>query len=197
MAIKAIVFDVGQIFQKKKIIYQKICEKYPHISLEDIAKAKCKYGLKSKFRTGKMSQEEYARRFFDNLGLKDAELLALTKKSSEKYPKVIEFARQLSKKYRIAALTNIGYGPRLEARKIMLKEIAEFVMASADAGASKPSKKAYQALLDKLKLKPAEVIFIDDKKRNIDGAKKLGIKGIVFKNLAQLKRDLEKLGVVA
>ncbi len=38
-------------------------------------------------------------------------------------------------------------------------------------------------------------IFIDDKKRNVQVAEKLGIHGIVFKNSAQLRRELRCLGI--
>ena len=37
-------------------------------------------------------------------------------------------------------------------------------------------------MIEKLNCKPNEVIFIDDKEKNVIGAKSLGINGIVYKN---------------
>lgn len=39
------------------------------------------------------------------------------------------------------------------------------------------------------------VIFIDDKRKNIEGARKAGMIGIHFKNGKQLREDLKKLGI--
>lgn len=46
----------------------------------------------------------------------------------------------------------------------------------------KPERKIYEILLDKYKLNPKDTIFIDDSKANINKAKELGIKGILYKN---------------
>ena len=51
------------------------------------------------------------------------------------------------------------------------------------------------ALGEEIDAKPEECVFIDDRVENIEGARKLGIHGIVFENKEQLKKDLEKLGV--
>ena len=45
----------------------------------------------------------------------------------------------------------------------------------------KPSEEIYRYLLDKYKLKAEECLFIDDLEANIEGAKKVGMKGEVFK----------------
>jgi hypothetical protein len=51
---------------------------------------------------------------------------------------------------------------------------------------------AYNELLGKTK----EASFIDDYQICLDGAKKLGMKTILFKNNKQLIKDLKKLGVL-
>lgn len=51
---------------------------------------------------------------------------------------------------------------------------------SYELGLLKPDKAIYQSVLAKLNVKPEEVIFIDDKRENVEAAKSLGINGIVF-----------------
>lgn len=63
---------------------------------------------------------------------------------------------------------------------------------SYDLGLLKPDPLIYKVVLQKLGAKPQEVIFIDDKKKNIEAAKSLGILGIVF-NRNTLKEDILKL----
>ena len=68
----------------------------------------------------------------------------------------------------------------------------EFAFTSYDLGLLKPDPLIYQVVLQKLGAKPQEVIFIDDKKKNVEAAKSLGILGIVFKR-DTLKEDILKL----
>ena len=44
----------------------------------------------------------------------------------------------------------------------------------------KPDVEIYRKVLKSLKAKPEEVIFIDDKLKNVEAAKSIGINGIVF-----------------
>ena len=60
---------------------------------------------------------------------------------------------------------------------------------------TKPDKQIYELLLDRYGLKAEECVFLDDTKKNIDGAGTVGIKGILFKNRAQAVEELQKLGV--
>lgn len=54
------------------------------------------------------------------------------------------------------------------------------IFVSYELGLLKPNKAIYQSVLEKLNAKPEEVIFIDDKRENVEAAKSLGINGIVF-----------------
>lgn len=63
---------------------------------------------------------------------------------------------------------------------------------SYDLGLLKPDPLIYKVVLQKLGAKPQEVIFIDDKQKNVEAAKSLGILGIVF-NRNTLKEDILKL----
>ena len=69
------------------------------------------------------------------------------------------------------------------------------VMYSFEVGVCKPDPKAFQLILDKLRVNPAECPFIDDNMVNIEAAKKLGINGIQFKNPVQLREELKIAGV--
>ena len=64
----------------------------------------------------------------------------------------------------------------------------------------KPSLEYFQALKSELaehNLAKENVIFIDDKKRNVDASIKEDFYGIHFKNVPQFQADLAKLGIIA
>lgn len=58
---------------------------------------------------------------------------------------------------------------------------------------AKPDPRIYEILFEKFNLKPEECIFIDDSPRNIAGAQKAGMRGIIFQDPDQARRELEAL----
>ena len=60
----------------------------------------------------------------------------------------------------------------------------------------KPEKEIYEILLTRYNLNPHESIFIDDMQKNIDGAKELGIDGILCTSHRSMQANLEQLGIL-
>ncbi|TSC60542.1 MAG: putative hydrolase of the HAD superfamily [Parcubacteria group bacterium LiPW_15] len=58
---------------------------------------------------------------------------------------------------------------------------------SCDDGLKKPDKKCFMSILEKLKVKPEDSVFIDDKQEN------LGMKSLIFKNNEQFFEEIKKL----
>lgn len=54
-------------------------------------------------------------------------------------------------------------------------------------------KKKYQYTLEKLGVRPEEAVFIDDLEENIQGARAVGIHGVLFKSFEQCRLDLENV----
>lgn len=57
----------------------------------------------------------------------------------------------------------------------------------------KPEPEIYQCLFERYGLVPSESVFIDDRRINIDGAIRCGMKGIVFESYEQTVAQLESL----
>ena len=74
-----------------------------------------------------------------------------------------------------------------------LRKFFDLLIYSCDVKARKPDSKIYKIALKKLKVRPEEAVFIDDKHENVNSAKKLGIHGIIFKNNKQTINELEKI----
>jgi len=66
---------------------------------------------------------------------------------------------------------------------------------SFDIGKIKREKGAFDKIINDLKVKPEEIVFVDDHPKNIDNAKSIGIKAIQFENFDQMERELKKLGI--
>jgi putative hydrolase of the HAD superfamily len=65
---------------------------------------------------------------------------------------------------------------------------------SCDLGVIKPESEIYRACLDTLGLEGSKVLFLDDCPENVEGAKQLGFKSILFRKLANALQDIGQKG---
>lgn len=63
------------------------------------------------------------------------------------------------------------------------------------AGLRKPSPECYQAIVQHLDVHPGDLILVDDRSVNVEGAQKAGLKGVVFRDAAQLEEELKGHGL--
>jgi 2-haloacid dehalogenase len=64
-------------------------------------------------------------------------------------------------------------------------------------GVAKPDRRIFEILLHRHGLRPRSTVFIDDQARNVTAARELGLQALTFSSAAQLRRDLDALGVAA
>ena len=98
-------------------------------------------------------------------------------------------AMQLFKSHGIAIGILSNALPILGDAKMELVK-REYIFTSYELGLLKPDIKIYQTLAQKLNVPYEQILFIDDKERNILPAQSLGINGIIFNQLTLLK-DIE------
>jgi epoxide hydrolase-like predicted phosphatase len=206
-AIEAVIFDVGgvlslgkdlgQIKKRKDGVHEKIAKKL-NISLDQWFDA-----LGEKYNqviAGRISEKEFisgiSKTFnvFPNL-IKNLFLKGYKDNYRQNLP-LYHFAFKLKKKgYKIAILSD--QHPLSKKVLIPKEKIKHFnpVIISCDVGFKKPDPRIYTLILKRLKLKPKQVVFIDNQSWNLPPARKLGIKTILFKTNKQLFKQLTKLGV--
>jgi epoxide hydrolase-like predicted phosphatase len=69
-------------------------------------------------------------------------------------------------------------------------EVFDTIIFSAEVGLAKPDARIYHLVLDKVQVEPAEAIFVDDVRTNIEAANAVGIHGIRFQNTQQAMKDV-------
>jgi 2-haloacid dehalogenase len=99
--------------------------------------------------------------------------------------------------YKVVSLTNWS----AETFPIALKRFDflhwfEGIVVSGTEKTRKPFSEIYQTTLKRYNLEASESLFIDDNKRNIAAADKLGIQTIIFHNPDQLEKDLKINGII-
>jgi putative hydrolase of the HAD superfamily len=110
---------------------------------------------------------------------------------------VVRLVNALHARYRLVLLTNVSISRYMENVEMgfFRKVECDRVYASCYLGMSKPWQEIYRYVLEKEKVAPKDVIFIDNMLVNVKGARKVGIKGIQFVGYRQLVKDLKKQGV--
>lgn len=85
-------------------------------------------------------------------------------------------------KIRIGLLTDMT--AHIQYRKIERLEIGsalDCIVTSEEAGAEKPDRAMFKRILEKMRLTPEEALMVgDSQKRDIDGAKAMGMDGILY-----------------
>ncbi|OGI77261.1 hypothetical protein A3C57_02935 [Candidatus Nomurabacteria bacterium RIFCSPHIGHO2_02_FULL_33_12] len=99
---------------------------------------------------------------------------------------------ELKKNYKLGFISNTTVFEAMILDKWGIRDMFDVVSFSWELGMKKPTKEMFDITLEKLGVKPEESIFIDDGENNVLKAKELGLNGIVFKSLDQLKQELLK-----
>jgi 2-haloacid dehalogenase len=69
------------------------------------------------------------------------------------------------------------------------------IVVSGEEKLLKPDPALYYRALDRFGLRPAEVLFVDDRKINVEGAEAVGMHGHLFTDAEDLRRRLEAEGL--
>lgn len=197
--IKAILFDVGGVLSIEidKTIHKDLSKLLvDEVNWKNVQKRIKPY--EQKFDIGLISVNYYYRLVAKDLGIDSNKVKSIYLDSinnkAHLNKKAIQIAKKMKEKgYKIGILSNTNkiFGEIHKRRG----DYALFspVILSYKVGHRKPEKKIYQIALKKLKVKPNECIFIDNKENKLLPARKLGIKTIHFKSADQLERKLNKM----
>ena len=94
---------------------------------------------------------------------------------------------------RVALLSNAGFDFSDPFRHSPMAEFFEAMFVSAELGLIKPDPEIYRVTARELGITLDRMVFIDNKKINVDAAVALGVTGHVFTTVAELRAFLESL----
>ncbi len=147
---------------------------------------------------GKISERETLNTIAKNLDVRPKNLektiLKNYRKVFKRNKELYRYAFNLKKEgYKIAILSDQWHlSKKALLRKSDLKKF-DVSIISCDVGMRKPNPKIYKLILKKLKVKPLEAVFVDNRDWNTKSAEGLEVKTILFKNNTQTFRELGKI----
>jgi 2-haloacid dehalogenase len=97
---------------------------------------------------------------------------------------------------RLLALTNWSAELYPHApRRFDVLALFEDVVVSGEVGLAKPDPRIYTLVAERAGLPPGRLVFVDDRRVNVDAARAAGMDGIVFTDAATLRRELRARGL--
>ncbi len=203
MAIKAIIFDVGEVLitnARNDRHYYPYLSKISNISQQKIKKI-IDDGPLPEFEKGNMTLKEFSGIVAKKLGIKVSEVRYKEEfaENGRLNLELIKRIKKLRKKYKVAYLTDVDKSRYPYLKKFLngYEKLFYKHFASCYLGIRKENERTFEIVLKRLGMKGNETLFIDDLKKNVESARKAGIKAIRFKNNRQLEKDFDKLGVHA
>jgi len=107
---------------------------------------------------------------------------------------ILKLIKKLKKKYKVVQLANDSDDDYLmKVKKLKLNKYFDKIYSSSNLGIAKPDREIFMYVLNDLRIKSQEVVFIDNQEKNYKVAKSLDINAILFTNPDSLKRDLDKI----
>ncbi|MCX6705521.1 MAG: HAD-IA family hydrolase [Candidatus Woesebacteria bacterium] len=164
MAIKAVAFDLARVFINVKNVKLNPVEK----SLSEVFD----------YMVGNQSYWDWAR---EKTGLSKKELVKISWDTINKIYELREpdiFEKLPKLKFATASNHVSMIKDWLKEKGVYYKFYCHII--SEDIHFMKPSRQFYEVLIERLGEKPEDVLFVDDKKENIEEAKSFGLKTLLY-----------------
>lgn len=182
--IKFIYFDIGGVMADTNDYFKGATSKF-NIPLNEFMKFWEGNDNRENLTKGKITPQDFWNLAIKKFNLKNAQNFNFVESWMGDYrpiKEVHELAKELSKKYKIGLLSNIygGMMPRLIELGIVADLNYSAIVLSNEIGFQKPEKEIYELATKKAGCDPEEILFIDDRKDFIEGAKKSGWQTVWF-----------------
>ena len=197
---QAVVFDYGGVLAKpnRDVAIKFLCRSL-HISAEELKKTKPE--REAFFKNGQ-SEKEFWLQFAlqKNIELPEdwtANFSAAMKTALGTKATMFALVDELKKQQiPVGLLSNVNERSARFIRSFGFYSPFDPCLLSCELGMEKPNPKIFQILVEKMQLSPHDIVFIDDLPENIAAAKKVGIDAILFKSSKQIRKALEKRGLL-
>lgn len=201
--IQAVIFDLGNVLIgfDHRIAVKKILE-HTTLSAQGIYDLFFDSELTQNFEKGKINPLEFFERVKGLLGLKITyeKFLPIWNEIFFRKPETEEFIRSLSPELILVLLSNINklhYDYCIDnfSSSISLFDFDK-VIPSCATGFVKPQKEIYELAIRAAGVELERIVYVDDRRDLIEAATSYGLRSIQFKNIEQLKKDFQALGIL-
>jgi epoxide hydrolase-like predicted phosphatase len=198
MAIQAVIFDLGGVLEvNPRTGWPEQWAERLQMDLASFERVLDEIWAPGASGSGRL--EEIEQQTATALGLDQYSLAALMADAWSEYigslnQELAAYFAHLRPSYRTGILSNSFVGAReREQEAHRLGELCDAIVYSHEAGLLKPDRRIYRVVCDELDVAPEEAVLLDDVQENVDGARAVGMQGIMFVNNRQAITELDAL----
>ncbi len=197
MAVRAVLFDFGGVIVRTE--YQAPREHLAerlNMTYEDLCRLVFESETGRQASLGKVATEAHWRTVARRLSQPIAAIGSLREEffaGDVLDRRLVEFISSLRPRCRTGLLSNAWPETRQYIEQNHLAEAFDVVVISSEVGLMKPDHAIYQLALKRLEVPAQEAVFVDDTEINVEAARELGIRGILFRSASQVQAELETL----
>lgn len=103
---------------------------------------------------------------------------------------LIDLVDRLKSKYKTAIVSNIGRASFNQVMPEKVQDLFDEILLSGETGYFKPEPESFLEATHRLGVKPEFCVMIDDTLTHVDASRLIGMYGILYENLDQLKMEL-------
>ena len=200
LRISAIFWDVGGVLLTNAWDRSQREAALEHFKLDEEEFADRHELVVSSFERGKIGLDEYLDRtvFYRTRPFRKDDFKNYMFTLSQPSEEVLSMCRTLagSGKYLMATINNESRELNLyRIEKFGMRSIFSLFVSSCFVGLRKPEPDIYRLALEITQKRPEECCFIDDRALNLEVAKRMGMHTIEMDDAAQLRSELQNLGV--
>lgn len=199
--IKGIIFDLGGVYFNNglRLFMTELNQKYriPKDKLKEVLTAESPLGRS--YRVAEISGAEFWHKAKEILGLHE-DYHKLIQQWNDKYTpnkEVVALINRLRKSGFLIGFLSNNFPEKADylEKKFQFKKDFDTGIFSFEAKHTKPELEIYRLVLEKMNLHLSEVIYVDDKEKNLIPAKKMGMIVILYENPEQLESSLISFGL--
>lgn len=194
--IKAIVFDIGGVLEiTPRTGWVERWEQQLGLAAGSINRQLHDLWLGGSI--GTISEQAVEAGIAERLGLNQTQLAAFLADLWAEYlgtlnAELAEFFASLRPRYTTAILSNSFVGARQrEQAAYGFEDICDLIIYSHEEGMKKPDPAFYRLACERLKVQPAEMIFLDDIEVVVEAARNVGIKAIQYRSNQQAIAEIQ------
>jgi putative hydrolase of the HAD superfamily len=198
--VSAIFWDVGGVLLSNAWDRTQRERTLEHFGLDEAEFHDRHEMLVSSFERGKITLDDYLDRtvFYRDRTFTRESFRNYMLSLSQPDPEALALARELagSSKYLMSTINNESTELNLyRIQSFGLREIFSLFVSSCFVGLRKPEEEIYRLALQLTQRPPEECCFVDDRALNLESAARLGMRVIRMEGAAQLRQELNRIGV--
>jgi epoxide hydrolase-like predicted phosphatase len=192
----AVLFDIGGVLYIPDVSLNEKWERRLGLPEGQLGEVLFVNPVAERAMVGEATEEEMWDHFGRRLLLPPAELAAIKYDLWEGGAwdtALLDFVRSLRPRYKTGTISDAVPGTRENVKQYVNGDVFDVSVFSAEEGVRKPDPEIYERALSRLGVAPAEAIFVDDRLKNVEGARQVGMHALHYTDSVGVRQEIVRL----